>query len=236
MFVLKQLRRKKSINQTDLALAIGVSLRTIQLYEKKNANIPIKNLNKIADYFELSIAELYTDEVNEKDGVYHTTKMTSKGDLSRAKLLGPNKDIISAPLVSVMMQSEYIQKHDSLDFLKELAHIHFVIETAEMENYISFEVIGNSMEDGSIHSIPNQAIVLGKEIDIENHSKILILKDKVVVLVYNDSLLCKKIMNYDEKRGIITCHSLNTSPEYADFEVSLVEVNCLFEVIKKQMG
>ncbi len=68
MYAIKQLRRKKNLSQSDLAKEIGVSLRTIQLYEKKNANIPIKNLTRIAAYFDLSIAELYLQEVNEKPG------------------------------------------------------------------------------------------------------------------------------------------------------------------------
>ena len=49
---------------------IGVSLRTIQLYERKDANIPIKNLTKIAEYFGLTIAELYMHEVNDMGEAY----------------------------------------------------------------------------------------------------------------------------------------------------------------------
>jgi len=233
MFVLKQLRRKKKINQTDLARAIGVSLRTIQLYEKKNANIPIKNLTRIADYFDVSIAELYSHEVNEDREIYEVNSGTSDRSFSTKKI-DAKKWVVSAPLVTSKKFPDYCDTMENQDFLRNLPILSFVVENVESGAYIAFEIIGNSMENGTTESIPNGSIVLGKEVSIEDlevHGK---FKSVKAIIVYGTNILCKEIIKYDLRQRSITCHSLNTSPEYADFEIPVSQVKQLFEVVKKQ--
>ncbi|TMM58874.1 helix-turn-helix transcriptional regulator [Maribacter algarum] len=233
MFVLKQLRRKKKINQTDLAHAVGVSLRTIQLYEKKNANIPIKNLTKIANYFEVSIAELYSHEVNEEQDIYKLSSATSDSTLT-VKKIDAKKWIVNAPLVTVKKLRDYCHETENREFLKSLPSLSFVVENIESGTYVAFEIMGNSMENGTADSIPSGAIVLAKEIlqeDLEMRGKV---KNPKAIIIFGENILCKEIINYDEKSKQITCHSLNTSPEYADFEIPVSEIKQLFEVIKKQ--
>lgn len=233
MFVLKQLRRKKKMNQTNLARAIGVSLRTIQLYEKKNANIPIKNLTKIAAYFDVSIAELYSHEVNEEQYTYEIKSRTSDKSLSVRKI-SAKKWLINAPLVTAEKLSDYCVESENQDFLNSLPKISFVVENMESCAHVAFEIIGNSMENGTTESIPNGAIVLGKAVSLEN----LVMEENAIkskaIVIYGKNMLCKEVVNYDRKNKLITCHSLNTSPEYTDFDIPITEVKKLFKIIKKQ--
>lgn len=67
MYIIKELRQKFGINQTKFAQEIGVSLRKVQLYGRKNANIPMKNLKKIAEFFEMTIPELFIHEFHDPD-------------------------------------------------------------------------------------------------------------------------------------------------------------------------
>ena len=233
MFVLKQLRRKKRINQTDLANAIGVSLRTIQLYEKKNANIPIKNLTKIANYFGVTIAELYSQEVNEEEIVYRS-KFQNPGFLITS--ISSKKSIITIPLVTSENYLQYCSEFRNEGFLSKLPVISFVIKDAVQGNYVAFENLGSSMENGKLDSIPNGSIVLGKEVLLENLEKMENYKNSNAVIIYGESILCKELVSLDEKNETITCHSLNTSPEYADFKIPLNQVKQLFKVIRKQIG
>ena len=235
MFILKQLRRKKNISQTDLANAIGVSLRTIQLYEKKDANIPIKNLTKIAQYFDLSIAELYSYEVNEANSIYGTQKILSKRGNS-IKSIGLGKYLVSVPLVSGNWEEEYAAKFDDKAFLEELARIGFVMEQVEDCLYMAFEITNNSMDNGSIEAIPNKAIVLGKLVPKKELYGLRTLnRHPNWIIVYKDSILCKQIKGYDKKDGTLICHSLNNSPEYSDFQISLSDIKQLFAIVKKQV-
>jgi len=51
---LKILREDKNLLQKDIAKAIGVSDRTIGMYEQERREPDISTLNKLADYFDVS--------------------------------------------------------------------------------------------------------------------------------------------------------------------------------------
>ena len=160
MLILKQLRRKKKLSQTDLANAIDVSLRTIQLYEKKDANIPIKNLTKIAEYFDLSIAEMYMQEVNEERGTYlNPLALRKKGN--KVYDIDYSKYFITVPLVTQNGFKQYIEAFQkSRENLALLPKMGFMVNYIADKSYVAFEILGDSMNDGSIDSIPNNSIVL----------------------------------------------------------------------------
>ena len=61
MIIIKELRKQRKIGQKTLADEIGVSLRTIQHYEKGDIDIPMKKLQKIARFFEVSIADMFKE-------------------------------------------------------------------------------------------------------------------------------------------------------------------------------
>ena len=236
MFILKQLRRKKNISQTEFAQIIGVSLRTIQLYEKKGANIPIKNLTKIAQYFDLDIADLYAQErVNEIGAQYETMNSKAK-DAHVIKKLAPGKYLVSAPLVMASMYNSYMDNDGDVPFMETLPKISFVIDQVSTARYLAFEISNNSMDNGEVDGIPNRSVVLAKMVSTKKMRTAVRDNPKTLwVIDHKDSIMCKKITDFDTKRGILKCSSLNNSPEYADFEINIEDVRQFYSVIKKQI-
>lgn len=234
MFIIRQLRRKKNLNQTDLGRAIGVSLRTIQLYEKEDASIPRKNLTKIAQYFDVRVDQLYARGVNELDLVYDKENKLSK-KCHQINKLGPGKYLLSSPLVTVKNQMEYIEKRDSNLFLSSLVRMGFIVDQVSVSTYIAFEVANNSMNNGLAEGIPEKAVVLGKQVHTRELNRKIDGGTTLWILVYKDSIMCKKITDYNKKKGTIICHSLNDSPEYPDFEIHIDDVKQFFVIIKKQV-
>ena len=234
MFILKQLRRKKNINQTDLANAIGVSLRTVQLYEKKGANIPIKNLTKIAHYFDLTIADLYAHEVKEDDLQYQILD-SSAGINQHITAIRKGKYLVKVPLVSKESQNQYGMHYEDDDYIKDLPQISFVINEPTEAVYRAFEITNDTMANGRQGGIPNGAIVLGKLIDTKKLEPLTIKQYSAWVFLYKQSILCKSIIAWNKKDRTMRCHSLNLSPEYADFEVAIQDVKQLFAIVRKQV-
>jgi len=234
MFILKQLRRKKKCSQTDLAKAIGVSLRTVQLYEKKDANIPIKNLTKIASFFELTIAELYSYEVNEEGIVYEDPKdlqVTSHN----VQTVDGGRFKLGVPLISEEKAKEFAEDPENIGFLRTLTWVDFVVASYDGEDYRAFDITTNAMSDSSIFSIPNHAIVLGRSLKLEILAQRLKQNKRVFcIIIYRKQILCKEVLGFDEASNNIRCHSLNNSPEYADFDIHISEVDTMFEIVKKQ--
>ncbi len=235
MFILKQLRRKKNINQTDLAKAIGVSLRTIQIYEKKDANIPRKNLTKIAQYFDVSIAELYSHEsVNETGAAYDTTSKLEKGHTIIK--LAPGKYLVSVPLVMTEQYGIFSKQYAKKGFVHALPRISFVVDRVSVSHYMAFEVSNNSMDNGSLKSIPFKSIVLGKLILLDKlQGHIQSNPDCASILVYKGNVMCKVIGDYDKRNKTVICKSLNDSPEYSNFRVKIEEIEQFYTILGKQI-
>ncbi|MGW9684679.1 helix-turn-helix domain-containing protein [Flagellimonas sp. 2504JD1-5] len=231
MRTIKQLRRKKGISQTQLAEIVGVSLRTVQNYEKRNANIPTKNLSKIAAYFDLSIPELYLQEE-------HETYAEQKAFIKHGCIFYPmedNKHHVLTPLVLVERQKNYIESLAETRLGNSPYKTGFIIDFLEDDPLKAFEVSGNSMNDGSINAIPNKAIVLGVKKRKESFTKENnIMLNKSYVLVCKDRVICKKISDFDASNNTVRCQNLNKSPEFQDFDLALDEVLEIFRIVKKQ--
>ncbi|MBR9854057.1 MAG: helix-turn-helix transcriptional regulator [Algicola sp.] len=233
MYIIKQLRRKNNISQSQLGEEIGVSLRTIQLYERKDANIPIKNLTKIAEYFGLTIAELYMHEVNDMGEAYTKRQpFTKHGSVFYP--LEHGKYLVMAPLVLVEWHKKYIETfHNSS--LSNPFQGGFVIDFLTEEPHRIFEVSGDSMNDGTFNSIPNKAYVLGLEMKKESFTRNKQgFWNQAYILVCVDRIICKQLTGFNKTNNSFLCHNLNTSPEFKDFELPLDDVLQVFKIAKKQ--
>lgn len=62
---IRKLRLKKGISQQHCAEVIGISRRTLQRYEKGSLG-GIENLNKLADFFDVSLDELGVTPIEER--------------------------------------------------------------------------------------------------------------------------------------------------------------------------
>ncbi len=235
MFILKQLRRKKNASQTDLAVAVAVSLRTIQLYEKKDANIPIKNLTKIAQFFDITIAELYAMENNirEPELAYDTQKKIEKVE-NNVRVPYVNTYIINVPLICREIQEKYTREFNNDKFISELPYVDFMHNSLSDGFYTAFEITNNAMSNGLLNSFPEKSIVYGKLLTKKEFIAAY-TNNPYWVIVYDNIIMCKQIVNYNTEDDTITCHSLNTSPEFSDFTIDLQAVKQLFMVVKKQI-
>lgn len=57
---LKVLRAKKDVSQQQLSQVLGVSQNTISSWETSSTRPSAKNMLKMADYFDISLEELYS--------------------------------------------------------------------------------------------------------------------------------------------------------------------------------
>ncbi len=235
MHIIKELRRKKGISQTEFAHAIGVSLRTVQLYERRDANIPNKNLKKIAQFFDMTIPELVIHEFHDPNDTYGKKKPYAKQG-SVFYPLEHGKLLVMSPLVLMEQQKEYITRVKTGLVSQNAFETGFVMDSIDDELHMAFEITGNSMYDGTIDSIPNKSIVLGVEVDVkefalENNG----LFNKSYVLVCKDRIICKRITNYNVEKDVFQCNNLNKAPEFQDFELSGKDVLQIFRIARRQL-
>lgn len=145
-------------------------------------------------------------------------------------------DNLMAPLVPVRAQARYVSDFHNAEFISGFSRVSLVVDRIGRGNYQAFEIQNDSMDDDSKRSIPDGAIVLGRELGKQHwQSKFRTNQFPYWIIVHKNAILCKEIIHHDVERGIITCHSLNESPEYQDFDLSLNDVNQLFNIVKKQI-
>lgn len=119
-----------------------------------------------------------------------------------------------------------IEKAETTDFeLLELGISPF------KENEVIFEIVGDSMEDGTSKSICKSDIVTGQKVNRELWSNELNINRWNFIIVQSNGINCvRRITNHDLKTGIIKCHALNS--RYDDFEINLRDVTELYELIR----
>ena len=142
--------------------------------------------------------------------------------------------LMRVPFVPVKAYAKYVDEHRDAEFGEPLDEYNFIVDQIGHGCYMAFEIKGDSMDDDTRKSLGNGDIVLGRELGPEHW------KDKLHtneypnwVIVLDNTILCKQIVNQDVEKGVITCHSLNPSPEYSDFELSFNDIRQMFNIIQR---
>ncbi len=102
-------------------------------------------------------------------------------------------------------------------------------------HYLSFDIQGDSMDIGTRESFEAGDKVLVRELEREHWREGFRYEDHPYwVVVFDSSVLIKQMVAQDLEKGTLTFHSLNPSPEYADFTLDLDSIRNLFYVVKKK--
>ncbi|MCS2244522.1 S24 family peptidase [Bacteroides thetaiotaomicron] len=141
--------------------------------------------------------------------------------------------IINVPLVNQYAQAGYLCGYEDAAYMATLPTIPFIVDHEAQGNYVAFEVKGDSMNDGTEDSYLEGDRLLCRE--IQSHlwvtSKLHIRKWDFVI-VHQEGILVKRIIDHNVDSHTITIHSLNDM--YPDRVIDLAEVKQIFNVIELQ--
>lgn len=141
--------------------------------------------------------------------------------------------IINVPLVNQYAQAGYLCGFQDAAYMATLPTIPFIIDHEAKGNYVAFEVRGDSMNDGTEESYLEGDRLLCREIApyLWAESKLHIRKWDFVI-IHEEGILVKRIIDHNLENHTITIHSLNNM--YSDRVVDLTEVRQIFNVIELQ--
>lgn len=141
--------------------------------------------------------------------------------------------IINVPLVNQYAQAGYLCGFQDATYIATLPTIPFIIDHEAKGNYVAFEVRGDSMNDGTEESYLEGDRLLCREIApyLWGESKLHIRKWDFVI-VHEEGILVKRIIDHNVENHTITIHSLNDM--YPDRVIDLAEVRQIFNVIELQ--
>lgn len=141
------------------------------------------------------------------------------------------QDVVYIPLVNQFAYAGYLDGYSDCTYLEQLPKIPFIVDHEGHGNYIAFEVKGDSMNNGTEESYLEGDRLYCREIQphLWATSK-LHLRKWDFVIVHEDGIVVKRIIDHDVENHTITIHSLNDM--YPDRIIDLCDVRQIFNVIE----
>lgn len=140
---------------------------------------------------------------------------------------------MSVPHVPFAARAEFANLAEDLEpHLESWEREVYVVDRKVNGKYLSFDVKGDSMDNGMKECLQDGDKVMVRELERDFWRDLHIDDHKYWVLVFGSSVLIKQIVSEDKDSGEIVCHSLNPSPEYHDFTLNLDDVRYLYYVVK----
>lgn len=149
--------------------------------------------------------------------------------------ISPGRYLMKTRLVTEQAKAGYLMGYDNQEAYEEDLPFHTITVTEFHKGiYKSFEVFGDSMDNGKRRSIGHGDIVTGRFIDrtfwrskLHTHAW-----DFWVLVTNTEGIIVKQISKHDVEKGILTLHSLNEDKDrYPDFEVSLDDIREIYNVV-----
>lgn len=253
---LKQFIESQSLTVSGFEKLVGFSNGSLASQIKNNKSIGLDKLENILTHFPLLSTEWLmtgsgtmlkpdsSQKLSEPNAVSlpmpqpgdeHELELIKKQDSTEFRHLGDDRYMIICPLVEQYAYAGYTSGWTDPVYVDELPRHAVIVRNLSMGVYRAFVVRGDSMDDGLKGSISDGDIVTGRKLVQKYwHTKIHIHQYKNFVLVTNEGIQIKEIIDHKVEEGIIVCRSRNPDKEtYPDFEISLADVREIYYVKAK---
>lgn len=222
---LKEAREYLGLQSKDFAEKAGLAQGNYSAIEAGTRSIGDRVLNKIADKLSINIKWLRTGE----------GEMLKTDTIQPNAVLIENPEIMMVPLISKYAYAGYLAGYGDDEYMEALPTIPFIIPEGQTHRgeYVSIEVKGDSMDNGSAESIMEGDVVLCRNIDRSLWANCkLHLKKWNFAIVHKEGIIIKRIIAHNVEAGTITIHSLNS--DYPDRVINLNEVVKIMNVVQLQ--
>lgn len=153
----------------------------------------------------------------------------SKKDEASPKIM----EFENFPFVSQKAYAGYLSGWADEEYVESLPTVAFPVDHTPSGKYLVFEVKGDSMDDGTYDSYLEGDLLLCRQIGIHlwAGSK-LHFKRWDFVIVHEEGVIVKRIVDHDVESHTITVHSLNPDKRrYPDRVIDLSEVRQILNVV-----
>ena len=211
------LRKSLKLRQKDFGEKIGIKQAYLSEIESGKKPLSEELYNNIIEVFGM-------DKVSENFINTDNSDIIANSNTNEAIPINQNY-IINVPLVNQYAQAGYLCGYEDATYMATLPTIPFIVDHEAQGNYVAFEVKGDSMNDGTEDSY----------LEIQSHLWVtsrLHIRKWDFVIVHQEGILVKRIIDHNVDSHTITIHSLNDM--YSDRVIDLTEVKQIFNVIELQ--
>lgn len=241
----KELRTKHKLSQDQLSTLTGIPKGRIAMWEYRNSQPKHQDFEVLSNFFDkydnkmLSINKKLKTNDNksyevESIGVINEDKTPYISSGNQFIDIGKNKMQMLVPLINTYAYAGYLSGYADQEYIEELPKFPIIVERNHQGTYRAFKVKGDSMDNDTRKAICAGDIVVARKIE-KHHwkSKLHIKQWKNFVIVHEDGIVIKEIIEHDVEAGTITCMSLNPDKEfYPNFKLHLSTVFELYNIIQ----
>lgn len=249
----KKHRKLQYLTIEELAKIIGVSKSMVSQVENGKVKPGLELLNKIEKALKIDLSkfiiELHIDD-NKKSKVIAELDPSKRTEAEAISQLPIQEDIENSPtkfidlkngqylmivpLVEEYAYAGYLAGYKDPEYIEELPKHSIIVDKHHRGTYYSFRSVGDSMDNGTIESIPHGSIVTGRDIGMDHwRSKFHTHKFTDYIILHKEGgILIKRIIAHDIENGTITCHSLNPDKNtYPDFVLNLDDIKQILNIV-----
>ena len=138
------------------------------------------------------------------------------------------------PFIEDYAYAGYLSGYSDEKYLGELPRYPIIVQKQHRGNYRSIRVRGDSMDDNSRNAICSGDIVVGRRVEKDLwRYKIHYNTWPTSIIVHEDGIVIKSIIDHDVEKGTITCRSLNPNKDYyPDYKMDLSKVYELYNIVQ----
>lgn len=224
---IKMILEAKNLSVNAFSKALDMPQVTVNNYVKGNRKISFELIERIA--------QVYPD-------ISKKWLLSGEGDMVESDR-PPSNEVVpyinprrnGIPLVSQYAYAGYLSGYADQEYMDSLPIVDFTPDREMTGNWLAFEVRGDSMDDGSRESYCQGDIVITREVKpyLWKDSKLHIHR-RDFVIVHEEGILIKRIIDHDVDRHLITIHSLN--PDYSDRIIDLAQVRKIFSIVESRQN
>lgn len=230
-FTQKELSRQIDMAEGNITNAKKGDQRYINAFIEKVNNKFGNIINE--DWYVSGEGEMLKTDKNLLHTELELPYLTTAAGISYFKTPG-GRFIMRVPMVPIYAYAKYIDEFRDADIWEGNGYSYFPVDQIYHGNYQAFEIKGDSMDDDSKRSLSHGDIVNARELSRDKWtSRLHTDQYPNWIIVTDNTILCKQIIDQNLDTGDIICHSLNPSPEYTDFPINLNDVRKLFNIVQR---
>lgn len=203
---LKSLRKNLGLTQNDLAQKLGMTRAKLGSYEEGRAEPSLALLEKIANFFAVSIDALIALRIEKPEE--NSNNLLNK-ELRVLPIVVDQENRERISMVPINASAGYLNGYADPQFIEELPHFHLPIKDFSQGTFRAFQLKGDSMLP-----VPSGALVIAEYLEnwnwLQDH-KCYIILSKTEGIVY------KRAINLLEEEQCIELHSDN--PDYSPYKI-----------------
>lgn len=220
---------------TNVKSKYSISHEDIQrkMAEMNGETISVTNEPEPVPFVTPKASELKKDDFNGKslgDSIGTYKNKTGKEFIE----LSSGIYMMITPLVNKKAYAGYLTGWGDEEYIEDLPKHSITVAKPHQGDYLSFEIVGDSMDDGSAKAIQAGDIVTGRKIERSHwRSKLHLKKFREFVIVTIKGIIVKEIIEHNVDQNTITVRSYNPDKSaYPDKVINLAEVMQIFNVVQ----